>query len=235
MGSIQKLSNLITALEADGDQIRLYAAKAAYNFKHSWLDMAQALVEARDANRFVEWGHDTFLEYCDRELGLKRGIVDKLTVSFQVLQQAAPEKLDSPSEEETIPSYQSLDYYARATGELRLDGLPPNDAPEETLSPELSSQLYDAVFEQGCTPKQLRERFDPVIRPKTPTKEQHEHTKKTLATAKKLLEQMEELEGVSLEVLHAARDSVENLQREMDSLMESLENILAIESGSDVD
>ena len=226
MGSIQKLTGLITQLEQGGDETRLYAAKAAYNFKHSWLEMAQALVEANNANRFVEWGYDTFLDYCDLELGLKKAIVDKLMVSFNVLQQAAPQKLEAISEEEVIPSYQSLDYYARATGELRIDGCPPTDMPDAALSPELNQQLYDAVFEQGCTPKQLRDRFDPVLRPKTPTQEQKEHTKKTIATTRKLLEQLEVLEGISYDTIDAAKKAVTRLHEEMDQLVTDLDVLL---------
>lgn len=229
MGSIQKLSGLITQLESGGDATRLFAAKAAYNFKHSWLEMAQALVEAQRANRFVEWGHDTFLEYCDLELGLKRTIVDKLVVSYQMLQQNAPQKLETMTEEETIPTYQSLDYYARATGELRIDGCPPNDVPQGELSPELNQQLYDAVFEQGCTPKQLRERFDPILRPKSSTQEQKEHAKKTLSTTRKLLEQLEEVEGISADTIENARRAVTVLHQEMDQLVNDLDVLLDAE------
>ncbi|MBN2343100.1 MAG: hypothetical protein JXX29_08090 [Deltaproteobacteria bacterium] len=229
MSSIQKLNGLIAQLEQGGDNTRLYAAKAAFNFKHSWLEMAQALVEAHAANRFVEWGYDTFLDYCDRELGLKKNIVDKLMVSFQMLQQHAPQKLDQISEDETMPSYQALDYYARATGELRIDGCPPSDAPGYDLSPELNQQLYDAVFEQGCTPKQLKERFDPVLRPKSPTKEQQDHAKKTISTTRKLLEQLDELEGISHDTIENTRRAVTRLYEEMDQLLTDLDNVLAAE------
>lgn len=229
MGSIQKLSGLIAQLETDGDQTRLFAAKAAFSFKHSWLEMAKALVESHNANRFIDWGYDTFLDYCDRELGLKRPIVDKLMVSFQVLQQNAPQKLESLAEEETMPSYQSLDYYARATGELRIDGCPSNDAPEHDLSPELNQQLYDAVFEQGCTPKQLKERFDPVLRPKTTTQEQQEHAKKTLSTTRKLLDQLGVLEGVSPDTLHNAQRAVTQLYQETEQLVNDLDILIDAE------
>jgi hypothetical protein len=229
MGSIQKLTGLIAELEQGEDQTRLYAARAAFNFKHSWLEMAQALMEAKNANRFVDWGYDTFLDYCDRELGLKKGIVDKLMVSFHVLQQAAPQKLEAMEEANVIPGYQSLDYYARTTGELRIDGCPPGDMPAMEISPELNQQLYDAVFEQGCTPRQLRDRFDPVLRPKSPTQEQKDHTKKTIATTRKLLEQLEELEGVSYETIDNAKRAVIRLHEEMDQLMTDLDALMATE------
>jgi hypothetical protein len=226
MSSIQKLTHLINSLEHSGDTTRLFAAKAAYNFKHSWLEMAQALVEARNSGRFVEWGYDNFPDYCLRELGLKRAIVDKLTVSFSVLQQNAPSKLESLGEDEELPSYQSLDYYARAMNEPRLDGSQAHDAPEQDLSPELSGQLYTAVFDEGCTHKQLRQRFDPVIRPKPPAKEQHEAAKKALITSARLLEQLQEVEGVSIETLRGTEQAVADLQSEMERIMNTLAMLL---------
>ncbi|MCP4678383.1 MAG: hypothetical protein GY854_23295 [Deltaproteobacteria bacterium] len=232
MSSIQKLTHLIDSLEHSGDSSRLFAAKAAFNFKHSWLEMAQALVEVRNCGRFVEWGYDNFLDYCLRELGLKRAVVDKLTVSFSVLRQNAPSKLESLSEDEPLPSYQALDYYARAMNEPRFDGSQARDAPDHELSPELSGQLYTAVFDEGCTHKQLRERFDPMIRPKPAAKEQHEAAKKAMTTSRRLLEQLQEVEGISIETLRGTEQAVAGLQGEMERLMDSLELILESETGT---
>lgn len=227
MGSMEKLTVLMDSLEKDGDPVRLFAVQAAYNFKHSWLEMAQALVEVRNRDRFVKWGYDNFLDYCERELGLKRVVVDKLTASYYVLKQVAPERLETSREEAPIPSYQALDYYSRATSEIRMDGNPARDAPEEELSPELSGQLYDAVFNQNCSQKQLRDRFDPLIRPKPPAKEQQEVTRKALNSARRLLELLEEVEGVSAGTLHAVQSTVSELEVEMVAHLDVLKRVLA--------
>lgn len=229
MSNIAKLCMLIQSLETSGDPTRLSAARAAYNFKHSWIEMAQTLVEVRSSNRFVSWGYDNFLDYCERELGLKRAVVDKLTTSFCVLQKVAPGRLERVREDEPIPSYQSLDYYARATAEHRLDGNPPRDAPSEELSPELSGQLYDAVFRQNCTAKQLRDRFDPMIRPKNPIQEQHEITKKALNTTLKLLEQLEQMEGINTDTLREAEVALANLEMEIKNRLDDLRPLLEME------
>lgn len=228
MGNLEKLLVLRSELEHGGaDPERLYAVECAYNFKHSWLDMARALVDVRNQNSYEKWGFTDFLNYCERELGLKRAVVDKLTASFYVLERVAPDRLEAPAEDAPIPSCQALDYYSRATGELRLDGNPSRDAPEEELSPELSGQLYEAVFNQGCSPKQLRERFDPLIRPKPAAKEQQEVTRKALNSARKLHELMEEVEGLSTETLRAAYDVLSHLEEEMEVHLERLKEELA--------
>lgn len=232
MGDMETLTVLVQSLERGGDQVRLFAARAAYNFKHSWLEMAQALVEVHRHNRFVQWGYDNFFDYCDRELGLRRVVADKLTASFLLLQRVCPERLSEAREDEPIPSYQALDYYARATGEPRLDGNPARDAPEQELSPELSSSLHDAVFRQGCSQKQLKERFDPLIRPKPEAKEQLEATRKAINSARKLLERLEEVEGISAETLRGVQASVGELEVEMEARVEVLKQELAqIEEG----
>jgi len=229
MSNIQKLSALIQSLEESGDSTRLFAARAAYNFKHSWLEMAQALVEVRNSGRSSEWGYESFFDYCYYELGLKRAIVDKLTVSFMTLQQHAPERLDSPSDNAPIPSYQALDYYARAVGEPRLDGNIPRDAPDEPLSAEMTTHLHHAVFEEGASAKELKERFEPFIRPKPPARLQHEAAKKALGTSHRLLDQLNEVEGLDSEVVRTAEQAVTNLQNEMEVLVETLREILVAE------
>lgn len=222
MSTITKLSNLITELENGGHPSRLHAARTAYNFKHSWLELAQALVEVKNTKEVTQWGYDSFLDYCNDELGIKRVLVDKLVTSFEMLQQYTPDRLESAEEPASIPSYQSLDYFSKAMGEPRLDGYPSDDAPEQELSPEVSGQLYAAVFEEGCTATQLKSRFDPVIRPKSTVVEQLEAAKKARATGKRYLQQLEDIEGVKLDVLRNTRDAIAELQVEMEALVEAL-------------
>lgn len=229
MSNIQKLTVLIQSLEERGDSTRLFAARAAYNFKHSWLEMAQALVEVRNSGRYVDWGYDHFLDYCLMELGLKRAIVDKLTVSFMTLQQYAPERLEAPVDNAPIPSYQALDYYARAVGEPRLDGNPSRDAPADPLSRDLATHLHQAVFEEGASARELKERFDPFIRPKSPAKAQHEAAKKALVTSHRLLEQLDEVEGLDMETVRKAENAVNGLQDEIETLVETLRERLVAE------
>lgn len=225
----EKLTHLISALKRGGDELRLYAAQSAFNFKHSWLEMADALSQVRDREAHRHWGHDNFLAYCEGELGIKRALVDKLTVSFTALRQHAPERL-SGDEEAPIPSYQALDYYARATGLPRLDGSDPKDAPVEPLSPELSGQLYAAVFDECCTPKQLKERFEPILRPKSAAQTQHEAVRKVLTTTLRLQEQVEEIEALDTDLLRDAVNVLARLQTALKNRKDALEAHLEAET-----
>jgi hypothetical protein len=212
--AIQKLTQLIAGLERGGDQLRLFAAKSTYHFKHSWIELADALVQVKNSGAFIQWGYDAFLSYCEGELGLKKALVDKLTVSFTTLEQYAPERLSGEAET-PIPSYQSLDYFARAMGDPRFDGSDPRDAPQEPLSPELTGQLQTAVFEECCTHKQLKDRFDPLIRPKSDVEEQQESLRKVLTTTKRLQEQLESLDGLDADLFRESMDILNRLQAVM--------------------
>jgi hypothetical protein len=220
--AIQKLTRLISSLEQGGDPLRLTAARCAYHFKHSWLEMADVIVKVRDSGAFTQWGYDTFLAYCEGELGLKRALVDKLTVSFATLNRYAPDRLRGEAEA-PIPGYQSLDYYARAMGEPRFDGSDPRDAPPGPLSPELSGQLHAAVFDECCTPKQLRDRFDPLIRPKSAAKEQHEAVSRVIATTKRLQDQLEAVESMDMMLFRDTTELLSRLQAAMIDQKETLE------------
>jgi hypothetical protein len=137
--------------------------------------------------------------------------------------------LDSSREQEPIPSYQALDYYSRALGVPRMDGRPAPNPPQHPLTSEVSSQLYAAVFNEGCTSKQLRERFDPLLRPKSDIKQQYEAAGKAMIFAKRLLEQLESLEGFNERVVQDAATAVDKLQKEAARVIETLRGTLKSE------
>ncbi|MBW2731192.1 MAG: hypothetical protein JRH20_02300 [Deltaproteobacteria bacterium] len=80
-------------------------------FKRSWVDLAAALHAVRERGGFQSWGYDDLPSYCAAELGLRGATVDKLLVSFAMLNKHAPQRLEG-SDEGEIPSYQALDYLA---------------------------------------------------------------------------------------------------------------------------
>lgn len=224
--AIQKLTQLISHLERGDDPLRLFAAKSAFHFKHSWIEMADALVQVRNSRAYVPWGYESLLAYCEGELGLKKALVDKLTVSYAAMEQYAPERLTGEADA-PIPGYQSLDYFARAMGAPRFDGSDPRDAPPEPLSPELSGQLRAAVFDECCTPKQLRDRFEPLIRPRSAAEEERDAVRRALTTTVRLRDQLEELGGIGPDLFRDATDALARLQEAMEERREKLEEHIA--------
>src|SRR5262249_12393327 len=103
-------------------------------FKASWFELGEALTEVKRAERFKNWGHATFDDYCRKELHLKRETADKLTGSFAFLHTRAPEVLRRDGRDAPIPTYQAVDFLRRAEEE--------SGAPPETLN-ELRRHVLD--------------------------------------------------------------------------------------------
>lgn len=88
---------------AGDDRQRVDALTRAAKFKRSWVELAEALVDVRDSVRFERWGFQSFLDYCQKELHLRRATAEKLTASFGYLTQHAPEVLRRDGLTQPIP------------------------------------------------------------------------------------------------------------------------------------
>ncbi|MCB9558665.1 MAG: hypothetical protein H6707_21285 [Deltaproteobacteria bacterium] len=213
---IRRLTDLVERLQSEGsDRERLRAAECALRFKRSWIDLAAALSEVRERSAYQRWGYQDLMSYAASELGIRSATVDKLLVSYTTLRRHAPKRLAGRDAGE-IPSYQALDYLARATGELRSTGKPPRDAPDAPPSDGVLRALRKAVFEEGQSVRQLRDQFDPVLRPRTAQQQQQLALRKLSAAARRLIAQLDEVD--ELEALDAPR-----LRRVLDTLREQTE------------
>src|ERR1700690_2228221 len=86
----------------------------ARRFKASWIELAEALTQAKRGHRWKEWGFDTFEGYAKSELRLRQETVDKLTGSYSFLKRRAPGGLTRDALQEPVPSYQAVDFLRRA-------------------------------------------------------------------------------------------------------------------------
>jgi hypothetical protein len=109
----------------ENDPARAAIIAATRRFKSSWIELAEALVEVRRESNWKAWGFSSFDDYTRLELRLKRETVEKLTGSYAFLQRRAPRVLERDGLEESIPSYQSVDFLRRAEEQ--------DDAPAEAL------------------------------------------------------------------------------------------------------
>ncbi len=141
MTAIDELDRFAEMLKHKGETgLRLHAVERARNFKRSWLEMARALVEIRKRRAYESWGYADFFVYCQEELRLKRATVEKLTVSYSTLAEHAPRVLDYDGVAQPIPTFDSVDYLAKA-----LRGA--EDDESEPPPPEVIEELKQAVFE----------------------------------------------------------------------------------------
>jgi len=217
MATHQRLGDLAEALEAEGaDELRIHVVRRAREFKRSWVMMAEALVEVRNRESYLDWGYEDFYSYCSLELQLKQATADKLTGSYVALKRHAPSVLKRDGLNERIPTCDAVDYFAKA-----LQKNPSNEeATEPAVARELVDELREAVFEEGAPVTELRKRFNPLFNPKPEGVEQMDAIRRATATARRLERMIEEIDGLRRPTVRATLDSLEALREDLTELLE---------------
>ena len=224
----EKIEALLAHLEESGaDPQRLEALRCTQRFKRSWVELAETLVEIRRSKLHAAWGHDDFYKYCNQELFLKRGTVDKLTMSFSALQRLAPQVLKWDGVEKEIPSYQAVDYFSKAMGGGKADNggkaaNEPVQAPREVIK-----ELRHAVFDEGQSVAELRRRFDPILHPKPEGAEQLEAITKAMSAARKLAEMLPDIDGLTDQRVTDSEKLLGSLRQELEDLASPLREKIA--------
>ena len=237
--STRKLDALAALLERTGGHPkRIEAVRRAQNFRRSWVDLAEILVTVRSAKLYQKWGYSDFYEYAQDELTLKRGTVDKLTISYSTLERHAPTVLERDGVARKIPSYESLDYYHKTIGELEEVEAPeveseeaanegPGRAPRRGRVPQLPNadlrrEFEEAVFNENQPLGELRKRFDPHFYPKPKGSEDLERIKKANAAARKLAELLTEIDGLPDTQVRKLEAELGKLRSRLDELAEPM-------------
>lgn len=213
--SHKKLDALAEMLERTGDDpVRLGLVQRAQRFKRSWVDLGEALTRLRESRGYEAWGYADLHEYCAKELSIKGATVDKLVLSFATLERHAPEVLDRDGVARNIPSLEAVDYFNRALGTDQRPG------PFRRLDArdDMVEQLRSAVFEEGQSVRELRERFNPVLHDKPEASEAHELLRKARALTDKLTQLLPELRGLTEARIGRVIAALEALTRDLDAL-----------------
>ncbi len=216
MATHQALGDLAEALEAQGaDDLRVHVVRRARDFKRSWVMMAEALVEVRNRESYLEWGYEDFYSYCALELQLTQTTADKLTGSYVALKRHAPAVLKRDGLTERIPTCDAVDYFAKA-----LQKNPSNDDGGRAVSKAVVDELRHAVFEEGAPVSDLRKRFNSVLHPKPEGMEQIEAIRRVTATVRRLERALEEIDGLPRPTIRASLGALETLREELTALLE---------------
>ncbi len=223
----KKIDALAELLErTGGDAERLEVVRRTQRFKRSWIELAEALSKVRSSQAFTRWGYNDFYKYCSEELTLKRATVDKLTVSFHTLRSHAPEVLEWDGVAKVIPSYEAVDYFSRAVGEVDSRSAPrptkdSEEAPVEPANPESEEfirEVRHAVFDEGKPLAELRKRFDPVLYPRPKGAAKLEIVQKASAAARRLAELLPDIDGLEDKRVQKLEVELGALRQELDAI-----------------
>lgn len=210
-----------------GDPDRLEAVRRAQRFRRSWIDLAEHLVKVRRKGSYKGWGYEDFHQYCQSELTLKRGTVDKLTMSYSTLKRHAPQVLAWDGVAKTIPSYEAIGYFSKAVDTD--EETPANDVPAKGKKkapprvPEMVAELSNAVFDEGAAVGELRKRFDPVFFPKPKGAEELALLKRARSTSLKLAEMLPDISGLPENQVRKLEAELGRLRQRLDALLEAKE------------
>lgn len=217
MATHQRLDDLAKALETAGaDELRVQVVRRAREFKRSWVVMAEALVEVRNREAYLDWGYEDFYSYCSLELQLKRATADKLTGSYIALKRHAPSVLKRDGLHERIPTCDAVDYFAKALKKSASS----EAGPERAVDPAVVDELRHAVFEEGAPVVELRKRFSTVLHPRAEGAEQIDAIRRTSAVARRLEKMIEDIDGLRRPTVRTTLDALELLREELVELLE---------------
>lgn len=216
MATHERLGDLVEALESQGaDERRIHVVRRAREFKRSWLKMAEALVEVRNRESYLEWGYQDFYSYCALELQIKQATADKLTGSFVALKRHAPSVLKRDGLTERIPTCDAVDYFAKALQKQQA-----NDSLESVVDRGVVDELRHAVFEEGAPVSDLRKRFNPVLHPKPEGAEEIEAVRRAGAAIRRLERMIEDIDGLRRPTVRTTLDALQVLREELTVLLE---------------
>lgn len=197
--------------EQGADPFRVEALHRARRFKRSWLEMAEALSEIKMRRLYEVWGYSDLYAYCGEELLMKRGTVEKLTGSYRTIERYAPELLKADGDDAKLPSFDSVDYFARAIGERE-------NQRAEAPPPEVINALRDAVFDEARPVAAIRKEFHSTLYPKNDVELATEHAERTRAQVRRLLDTLPTVAGLDPKTLRDASGALERLAAELTML-----------------
>lgn len=147
----QAEQDIARRMESFGDdRERVDVLGRAARFKRSWVELAEVLTRVRDAARFERWGFGSFLEYCQKELHLRKATADKLTTSFGYLTEHAPDVLRRDGLTQPIPQPDTVQALARVRQ-------------AEQVPDRLFREIQDDALASDLSPASLAKRFKEAI------------------------------------------------------------------------
>jgi hypothetical protein len=216
-----RLEALADRLEQSGDDpFRVTLLRSAQRFKRSWLELAKALHELQSRRAFDRWGYADLHEYCQKELSIRPSTVDKLLLSYGTVQRHAPEVLAPSRERAEVPSFDAVDYFARAIGREESAGK------RLDAAPEVIDKLRAAVFEEGRSLPELRGEFGPLLRPKAA--EADDAVSRARTTAQRLLTLLPNVPGITEARMARTCAALEALVRDLEAMEPEKEKAEAV-------
>ena len=185
------------------DPERAETIACARRFKSSWIELGESLVRVRATVRWRDWGFDSFEAYAQKELHLKQETVEKLTGSYSFLKKRAPEVLSRDGLSTPIPSYQAVDFLARAEA-------------QPAAKKDVVEEIRKRIIDNGEGAAAVARKYKEVVFPLSPSDKREQDAAGLRNVGKRLHELLEQThavpKGLADEVAEAVAKLLEALE-----------------------
>ncbi len=165
-------------LETVRDTIREDIQRYAKHFKTAWLNLGRHLFAVYQDKMYHAWGFEKFEDYTEKELGLPKGICQKLLKAYLFVEQQEPAYLEADFARERdavrIPPYEAIDVLRLAKSK------------KELLAEDYQKLRHD-VFDRGIPAAEVRKDLTAIIKERKPVDPEEEREKRQQAVIKKFL------------------------------------------------
>jgi len=195
--------------ELDPESPRYRVLNVARQFKSSWVELGEQLLKVKNRGEFQDWGYQSFDDYCAKEIRIRKETAHKLTLAYGYLEQQEPNLLSESRRLQPLPDYRAIDLLRQAREEQSF--------PEEDYA-----RLREQVIENERSLPTVQKQFREVSRlhnpqPNDPLKD----LRATLATARRLYDQLEEMDDFPAEHLKNLHGLLDELVQREGSLREA--------------
>ena len=184
------------------DPERAGVLRLTRKFKASWLELGEALSDAKRGKSWERWGYPTFEEYTKNELKLRADTVDKLTAGFLFLHKSAPQVLQRDPLDAPLPSYQAIDYLRRAeeAGEAN-----------EAIPREMIADVRKKILDENAPLATVARLYNDTLFPVS-DHDKRESSKKSLkSTATKLRDLLADSDTVPKRIVSSLGEALDEL------------------------
>lgn len=201
--------------ELDPSSPRYQVLATARQFKSSWVELGEQLIKVKNQGEFEGWGYESFDEYCSREIRIRKETARKLTLAYRYLEQEEPELISAERRLQPLPDYRAVDLLRQARE-------------EQGFSDDEYAQLRESVIDQERSYPTVQKQFREVAHLHNPPEaDPLKEVRSALTTARRLNNQLEEMEHFSpdhLKELHGLMDELHRMEQQLAEQREDIDD-----------
>ncbi len=195
-------------------EMRAMVLAGAKDFKACWLKLSQALYAVHRDKLYEYWGYDSFENYVEREVGIKKPMALKLVKTYAFVEQQEPQCLHEKFFEErdpsVLPEFEAVNVLRQARN-------------NKDLTKDDYLELRKGVMDSGKGAAVVRKELTALIKQRKQVDPDEERQKRNTATVKRFLNAIhtfkkdaETLKLIPAQIVNKAMELFKELESQLD-------------------